>query len=103
MVIKPSSIRRRLISLTCVAERPSASSCIEAEGHTIGRLPLLPVLRLSEAKQPVYGVHDPWRNAKLRRRRLQSRQQLLRRFASLRQAGETFRSPVGLQRVVIPK
>src|SRR5271155_5442827 len=26
-------------SLTCDGERPSASCCIEAEGHTIGRLP----------------------------------------------------------------
>ena len=39
LALKPSSIRRRLISLTCVAERPSASSYIEAEGHTVGRLP----------------------------------------------------------------
>jgi hypothetical protein len=32
IVTRPSSIRRRLISLTRVGERPRASCCVEAEG-----------------------------------------------------------------------
>src|SRR3954464_10112255 len=38
MLIRPSSIRRRLMALAWVGERPSASCCMRAEGHTIGRL-----------------------------------------------------------------
>jgi hypothetical protein len=40
MVINPASISARLIAFTRVADRPSASSCSDADGQTIGRPPL---------------------------------------------------------------
>ena len=40
MVMRPASISARLVALTCDAERPSASCCMDDEGQTIGRPPL---------------------------------------------------------------
>jgi toxin ParE1/3/4 len=59
--------------------------------------PLLPVLRLGEAEQPVDGMHQAWRDAEPRRRRLEGREQLSRRVHPLGQPGKAFRGAVGLE------
>ena len=59
--------------------------------------PLLPVLRLGEAEQPVDRMHQARRNAEPRRGRLEGGKQLPRRRHALWQAGKAFGRAVGLQ------